>query len=38
MPVGVLALQGSFFDHIKSLKYIGLDYTLIKSPEDLDVM
>jgi 5'-phosphate synthase pdxT subunit len=38
MPVGVLALQGSFFDHIKSLKYIGLDYTLIKSPEDLDVV
>ena len=38
MPVGVLALQGSFFDHIKSLKNIGLDYTLIKSPEDLDVV
>ena len=38
MPVGVLALQGSFFDHIKSLKNIGLNYTLIKSPEDLDVV
>jgi len=38
MPVGVLALQGSFFDHIKSLKNIGLDYTLIKSPQDLDVV
>ncbi len=38
MPVGVLALQGSFFDHIKSLKNIGLDYKLIKSPEDLDVV
>lgn len=38
MPVGVLALQGSFFDHIKSLKNIGLDYILIKSPEDLGVV
>ena len=38
MPVGVLALQGSFFDHIKSLKNIGLDYKLIKSPDDLDVV
>jgi len=38
MPVGVLALQGSFFDHIKSLKNIGLDYKLIKSPDDLDLV
>jgi 5'-phosphate synthase pdxT subunit len=38
MPVGVLALQGSFFDHIKSLKNIGLNYILIKSPEDLGVV
>ena len=38
MPVGVLALQGSFFDHIKSLKNIGLDYILIKSPGDLGVV
>ena len=35
MPVGVLALQGSFFDHVKSLKNINLDYQLIKSPDDL---
>ena len=35
MPVGVLALQGSFFDHVKSLKNINLDYKLIKSPDDL---
>ena len=35
MPVGVLALQGSFFDHVKSLNNINLDYKLIKSPDDL---
>ena len=36
MKTGVLALQGSYFDHVKSLELIDKDYTLIKSPKDLD--
>ena len=35
MLVGVLALQGSFFDHVKSLNNIKLNHKLVKSPEDL---
>ena len=36
MNTGVLALQGSYFDHVKSLELIDKDYTLIKSAKDLD--
>ena len=36
MKTGVLALQGSFFDHIKSLQLINKDYQLIKSISDLE--
>ena len=36
MKVGILSLQGSFFDHQKSLDLISLDSLLIKTPEDLD--
>ena len=36
MKTGVLALQGSYFDHVKSLELIDKDYTLIKSAKDLD--
>ena len=36
MKTGVLALQGSFFDHVKSLELIDKEYHLIKSVSDLD--
>jgi 5'-phosphate synthase pdxT subunit len=36
MKTGVLALQGSYFDHVKSLDLIDKEYTLIKSAKDLD--
>ena len=36
MKTGVLALQGSFFDHVKSLELIDKEYQLIKSVSDLD--
>ncbi len=36
MKTGVLALQGSYFDHVKSLELIDKDYTLIKSAKDFD--
>ena len=36
MKTGVLALQGSYFDHVKSLELIDKDNTLIKSAKDLD--
>ena len=36
MKTGVLALQGSYFDHVKSLELIDKEYTLIKSAKDLD--
>ena len=36
MKTGVLALQGSFFDHVKSLELIDKEYTLIKSAKDLN--
>jgi 5'-phosphate synthase pdxT subunit len=36
MKTGVLALQGSYFDHVKSLELIDKEYTLIKSVKDLD--
>jgi len=36
VKTGVLALQGSFFDHVKSLDLIGKEYKLIKSVSDLD--
>ena len=36
MKTGVLALQGSFVDHVKSLELIDKEYQLIKSVSDLD--
>tara|TARA_B100000886_G_scaffold33100_2_gene20615 strand:+ start:2721 stop:3299 length:579 start_codon:yes stop_codon:yes gene_type:complete len=36
MKTGVLALQGSYFDHVKSLELIDKEYTLIKSAKDLN--
>ena len=36
MKVGILSLQGSFFDHQKSLELISLESLLIKTPDDLD--
>ena len=35
MKTGVLALQGSFYDHVLSLELIGQDYVLIKDTSDL---
>ena len=35
MKTGVLALQGSFYDHVQSLKFIDQDYVLIKDTTDL---
>ena len=35
MKTGVLALQGSFYDHVQSLELIGQDYVLIKDTSDL---
>ena len=35
MKTGVLALQGSFYDHVQSLEFIGQDYVLIKDTSDL---
>ena len=35
MKTGVLALQGSFFDHVQSLESIDQDYVLIKDTSDL---
>ena len=35
MKTGVLALQGSFFDHVQSLELINQDYVLIKDSSDL---
>ncbi len=35
MKTGVLALQGSFYDHVQSLELIDLDYVLIKDTSDL---
>ena len=35
MKTGVLALQGSFYDHVQSLELIDQDYVLIKDPSDL---
>ena len=34
MKTGVLALQGSYFDHVKSLELIDKEYTLIKSVKE----
>ena len=35
MKTGVLALQGSFYDHVQSLELINQDYVLIKNTSDL---
>jgi len=36
LKVGILSLQGSFFDHQKSLDLISLESLLVKTPDDLD--
>ena len=36
MKVGVLALQGSFLNHCKSLELCNFNYVLVKRIEDLD--
>ena len=36
MKTGILALQGSFYEHATALKQINRDYILIKRPEDLN--
>ncbi len=36
MRVGVLALQGSFKDHLKMLDRLDVDATLVRLPRDLD--
>ncbi len=35
MATGILALQGSFYDHQKSLEKLGREYTLVKDKNDL---
>ena len=35
MKTGVLALQGSFYNHVQSLELINQDYVLIKDTSDL---
>ena len=35
MKTGVLALQGSFYDHVQSLELINQDYVLVKDTSDL---
>ena len=35
MKTGVLALQGSFYDHVQSLELINQDYELVKDTSDL---
>ncbi len=35
MKTGVLALQGSFYDHVQSLELINQDYVLIKDTSNL---
>ena len=37
MKTGVLALQGSFYDHVQSLELIEQEYVLIKDTADLPV-
>ena len=36
MATGILALQGSFNDHRKSLELVNKEYILVKDPKDLD--
>ena len=35
MATGILALQGSFNDHCKSLELVNKEYILVKEPKDL---
>lgn len=35
MRIGVLALQGAFFEHVKILKELGVDTVEVRLPEDL---
>ena len=36
MATGILALQGSFNDHRKSLELVNKEYVLVKDPKDLN--
>jgi pyridoxal 5'-phosphate synthase pdxT subunit len=36
MKIGVLAIQGDYEAHAKVLERMGVDYTLVKTPEDLE--
>ena len=36
MKVGVLALQGAFYEHIEALKHLGVQCKEIRKVEDLD--
>ena len=36
MATGILALQGSFNDHCKSLELVNKEYILVKDPKDLN--
>ena len=36
MATGILALQGSFNDHCKSLELVNKEYVLVKDPKDLN--
>ncbi|HDR14252.1 MAG TPA: pyridoxal 5'-phosphate synthase glutaminase subunit PdxT [Desulfobacteraceae bacterium] len=38
MKVGLLGLQGAFRDHIRHLSVLGVDYTVVKSPEQLGLI
>lgn len=36
MKIGVLALQGAFFEHVKMLRKLGAEAVEVRLPEDLD--
>ena len=36
MRTGILALQGSFYEHAESLKLINHDYVFVRNPEDIN--
>jgi 5'-phosphate synthase pdxT subunit len=38
MKIGLLGLQGAFLDHIPHLEKLGVDYHIVKSTAELDVV
>jgi pyridoxal 5'-phosphate synthase pdxT subunit len=36
MKIGILAIQGDYEAHAKVLERIGVDYTLVRKPEDME--